>query len=218
MLRVMTTNLLNGEGDPAALAALLDELQPDIVGVQELSANQASVIERHFPYGITKPRDDNEGNGLMSTHEMEVEVLELPYRTALRASVDHEGRTIDVISMHLANPIDGWRGKLPERRRQLGALEPILAEPGLRIVIGDMNSTPAWPAYRRIRRHLDDPIAELAARRGHRPGNTWGYRPGWKARLRIDHVLTRGLEATAVEVREVRGSDHRAVVADLTFV
>lgn len=215
MLRVMTTNLLNGEGDPDALGALLDEFKPDIVGVQELSANQSTVLESFYPHGVARPRDDNEGNALLAARPIDVEVLTLAYRTALRGTVDDEGVAVDVISMHLANPIDGWRGKLPERRRQLAGLEPILAEPGPRIVMGDMNSTPAWPAYRRLRAHLDDPIADLAAAEDRRPRRTWGYRPGWPAMLRIDHVLTRGFRARGVEVRKLVGSDHRAVIVDL---
>jgi endonuclease/exonuclease/phosphatase family metal-dependent hydrolase len=211
----MTTNLLNGEGEPNALAALLDEFKPDVVGAQELSSNQAAVLEDFYSHGVARPRDDNEGNALMANVPIQVQVLTLAYRTALRGIIEHEGVDIEVISMHLANPVDGWRGKLPERRRQLADLHPILSRPGHRIVIGDMNSTPAWPAYRRLRDHLDDPIADLAAAENRKPQPTWGWRPGWPAMLRIDHILTQGFRAEAVAVRPIAGSDHRAVIADL---
>jgi len=35
--------------------------------------------------------------------------------------------------------------------------------------------------------------------------------------LRIDHVLVRGLVATQTRVLHLRGSDHSALVADLTL-
>lgn len=215
MLRVMTANLLNGEGRPEALARLLDEYQPDIFGAQELSTNQATVIEQHFGFGVAKPSDENDGNALMASRPIEVEVLPLRFRSGLRADIVFEGESIDVISIHIANPVDTWRGRFPERRSQVNTLEPLLAPAGPRIIIGDLNSTPSWPAYRRLLRHLDDPIADFAELRGTKAAKTWAYRPGYKPRLRIDHVLTIGFRATEVWVREIEGSDHYAVIADL---
>ncbi len=218
MLRVMTANLLNGRGRPDALARLLNEYQPTVFGAQELSTNQVSVIEQHFGFGVAKPSADNDGNALMATSPIQVEVLALRHRSALRAEIVLDGTPIEIISIHLANPIDGWRGKFPERRSQLDTLEPILKRSGPRIVIGDMNSTPSWPAYRRLCRHLEDPVADLAELQGTKPAKTWGYRPGFKPRLRIDHVLTVGFRATGTWVREIEGSDHHAVIADLELI
>lgn len=215
MLRVMTANLLNGEGRPDALARLLDEYQPDIFGAQELSANQATVIEQRFGFGVAKPSDQNDGNALMATGPIEVEILPLRFRSALRARIVFEDESVEIMAIHLANPIDTLRGRLPERRSQVNTLEPLLERPGPRIVIGDMNSTPSWPAYRRLRRHLDDPIADFAKLRETKAAKTWAYRPGYKPRLRIDHVLTVGFRATAVWTREIQGSDHYALIADL---
>lgn len=214
----MTVNLLNGEGDPTVLASLLDRHRPDVLAAQELSANQAEVLERHFGHGIAKPRDDNEGMALMAQREIGVEVLPLPYRDGFVGHIEVDGAPVEVITIHLANPIDGPTGKFGERRRQLAAVTPRLALPGRRVLLGDMNSTPAWPAYWKLRRHMDDAIADWAGREGVMPQRTWAYRPSWRAMLRIDHVFTDGLIATDVAVRKVEGSDHRAVIADLELL
>lgn len=215
MLRVMTANLLNGAGSPDVLRDLLERYQPDVMGAQELSANQAEVMEHHFSYGVVKPRDDNEGNGLMSQLEMAPSILPLPYRDGLTGTIEYDGALIDVISMHLANPIDGRYGKLIDRRRQLNAIGPRLSVPGNRILMGDMNSTPAWPAYHRLGQFMDDTVAVWARRNSVAPQRTWAYKPHWRAMLRIDHVYARGLHATDVRVCKVDGSDHRALIVDL---
>jgi endonuclease/exonuclease/phosphatase family metal-dependent hydrolase len=215
MLRVMTANLLNGAGSPVVLRELLKRYQPDIMGAQELSTNQAEVVEHHFAYGVVKPRDDNEGNGLMSQHEIFPSVLPLPYRDGLSGTIDFEGKSVDVITMHLANPIDGRWGKFIERRLQLRAIGPRLTLPGRHILMGDMNSTPSWPAYHRIGGSMDYSVAAWATRNKAAPQRTWAYKPNWRTMLRIDHVFTAGLVATDVKVRKVDGSDHRALIVDL---
>ena len=215
MLRVMTVNLLNGAGSPATLERVLDEHRPHVLGAQELSANQSEVLERHFAYGVSKPRTDNEGSALMSQLEIAVSLLPLAHRDGLVGTVDVDGSEVEVITMHLANPIDGPFGTFGERRRQVAGVVPRLTGPGHRVLMGDLNSTPAWPAYRLLTRHVDDAVAIWAAGAGVKPRRTWGWRPGWPAMLRIDHVLTSGLEATRVAVERVDGSDHRALIVDL---
>jgi endonuclease/exonuclease/phosphatase family metal-dependent hydrolase len=215
MLRVMTANLLNGAGSPAMLEELLNRFQPDVMGAQELSVNQAEVMERHFSFGVVKPQDDNEGKGLMSQREMYPDLLPLPYRDALTATIDVDGASVDIVSLHIANPIDGRYGSLHHRRRQIKAIVPRLTVPGRRILMGDLNSTPAWPAYRRLRRHMDDSVADWSQSNSVRPQRTWAYRPNWLPMLRIDHVFTTGLAATVVNVLKIQGSDHRALIVDL---
>ena len=215
MLRVMTVNLLNGAGSPVQLARLLVEHQPDLLAAQELSPNQATVLENHFAHGVCKPRTDNAGTALMSQREMPVSVVPLPYRDALAGAIDVDGEAVEVIAVHLANPIDGPLGRLRERRRQVRAITPRLSRPGNRILIGDLNSTPLWPAYRRLVRHTDDTVSAWAKLHDVPAQRTWGWRPGWPAMLRIDHVLAAGLHATGAVARKVEGSDHRALIVDL---
>ena len=215
MFRVMTANLLNGCADPASLGDVLDELSPEVVAAQELGDNAAEVLAARFPYGRLEPADDHTGRGLVSLRPLDVSELPLPYRPGLRAVVDVDGYETELLAVHLANPIDPPRGRLRERRSQVAKLEEILAVSRPRILVGDLNSTPLWPAYRRLVRHLDDVVAGWATASGVRRPRTWGYRPWWPAVLPIDHVLALGFRAVDVTVRRIWGTDHRAVVVDL---
>ncbi len=214
-IRVMTVNLLNGRADPASFAALVDEVRPDVVAAQELGPNAAEVVTERFSFGIVDPGEDHMGRALVATRPFRVTDLELPYRPGLRGFLDVDGIETEILSVHLANPVAPPRGRLPERRRQIEALERWLRRRCPRILMGDLNSTPAWPAYRRLTAHLDDVVARWAQETGVRAPRTWGHRPWWPAVLRIDHVLATGFVAVGVDVRRVRGTDHRAVVVDL---
>ena len=81
--------------------------------------------------------------------------------------------------------------------------------------MGDFNSTPLWPAYRRIRSHLTDAAVAVAERRGRRVGRTWGPWASAPRLLRIDHGFVSGLEVEEFRVVEVFGSDHSAIVMDV---
>jgi endonuclease/exonuclease/phosphatase family metal-dependent hydrolase len=211
-MRVMTVNLLNGEAAPDSLARVLEATDPDIMLAQELAPNAGAIIERHFSHGVVKPVLDYRGKALVSKAPISVDEVDFPFRSILRGETE-DG--LEVFNVHLANPIDGWRGRIPERRHQVHALEQMVTSRRRRVVAGDFNSSPAWPAYKRLCRILDDTVADWAARTGEAAGRTWGWRPGWPTMLRIDHVFANGYRATRVDVLDVRGTDHKAVVVDL---
>jgi endonuclease/exonuclease/phosphatase family metal-dependent hydrolase len=103
------------------------------------------------------------------------------------------------------------------RRGQVDGLAAYLssAEPRPRVLVGDLNSTPRWPAYRRLAAELDDAALIAAARFGRAAAPTWGPYPGSPRLLRIDHVLVDAFEVLDFRVVPIAGSDHSAVVADL---
>jgi endonuclease/exonuclease/phosphatase (EEP) superfamily protein YafD len=88
---------------------------------------------------------------------------------------------------------------------------------GARVLLGDLNATPLWPAYRRIAERLTV-VAHLHARQtGNRPAPTWGPWHGAPRVLRIDHVFASGGRVLDLRTLAVRGSDHSAVVVDFEF-
>jgi endonuclease/exonuclease/phosphatase family metal-dependent hydrolase len=146
--------------------------------------------------------------------------LHLPYRSAFVAEVLRPAseEPIEIINLHLAAPhVHPVVQRLRDRRGQLDlVLSHLDGMPRLRRVLaGDLNATPLWPAYRRLKARFDDAAVEASRRIGRRPGATWGPWPGSVRLLRIDHVLVRGLAATGTRVLPLRGSDHSALVADL---
>lgn len=83
------------------------------------------------------------------------------------------------------------------------------------LLIGDFNSTPIWPVYRRLARHMSDAAVVVAQRRGRPLQSTWGPWSGSPRLLRIDHGFVRGLEIEEFQVVHIPGSDHSAVVLDI---
>jgi endonuclease/exonuclease/phosphatase family metal-dependent hydrolase len=219
--RLLTANLLNGGADPAAFARLVRTLGADVVAVQELTAAQADALAAVLPFGRLEPAPDHTGMGIALRWPGTVSRIVLPRRAAYAAecTVDGAGgEALEILNVHVLAPHmqPAWR-TLADRRRQIGALEAYLeaAPRRHRAVVGDLNSTPAWPLYRRLARRFRDAAVEAARQNGHRPGRTWGPWPGAPRLFRIDHVLVTGLAVHEARVVAVPGSDHSAVVVDL---
>jgi vancomycin resistance protein VanJ len=219
-LRILSANLANGRADPEAFAALVEALAPDVVAVQEVHPAQADALARVMPFGKLDPAYDHKGMGIALREPGTVRPLALPYRGAFVAELPGPDgdEPIEVVNLHLAAPhvppmLARFRDRRGQVREMLGYLD---ATPRRwRVLTGDLNATPAWPAYRRLRSRFDDAAIEAARRVGRRPARTWGPWPGSARLLRIDHVLVRGLVARETWVLPVDGSDHSALVADL---
>lgn len=210
MFRVLTANLYNGRADPAGLARVLEELRPDFMAAQELAPDAAEVIADRFPHGMVAPAEDHTGMALVGHDPLPVRRQPLPHRDALVAENE-----MTIWCVHLANPVDmppPWTA----RRRQVEELVARVEESrGPTLLLGDLNSTPVWPAYRRLTRHLQDGVAEWARAAGRRPARTWGYRPWLPAFLRIDHALMRDLKVDGSFTVRIPGCDHRGLVVDV---
>ena len=123
---------------------------------------------------------------------------------------------VEIVNVHLAAPHtrvpQSWR----DRRGQEEALEAYLAaSEGRRALVGDLNATPLWPAYRRLAATLDDAAVIAAGRRGRAPGRTWGPHPRAPRLLRIDNVLLDALDVLDFRLLPLARSDHSVVVVDL---
>jgi vancomycin resistance protein VanJ len=220
-LRILSANLANGLADGDAFADLVEAVEPDVVLVQELTPTQADALAQVLAFGKLEPARDHKGMGIALREPGSVRPLTLPYRSAFVAEVPRAGdeEPIEVVNLHLAAPhVHPVVQRLRDRRGQLHmVLAHLDGTPRRRRVLGgDLNATPLWPAYRRLRTRFDDAAVEAARRIGRRPGRTWGPWPGSVRLLRIDHVLVRGLIASHTRVLPLRGSDHSALVADLT--
>ncbi len=221
--RLLTANLANGGADPAAFARLVEETGADVVAVQELTPAQAEALATVLPFGTLAPASDYKGMGVALRRPGAVRRLPFPRRGAWVAELPVDGATgltVEVLNVRLMAPHlqPVWR-TLACRRAQITALEAYVnANPRAhRALVGDLNSTPLWPLYRRLARRLRDAAVEAARRNGHRPARTWGPWPGAPRLFRIDHVLVTGLVAEGARVVPLRGSDHSAVVVDLAL-
>jgi endonuclease/exonuclease/phosphatase (EEP) superfamily protein YafD len=224
-LRVVTANLRHGLAEPTAFAELVTALAPDVVAVQELGAAQAEALGRTLPFGLLEPAPlkTGTGMGLLLRRAGRIDRLPLPWVDGLVADVvageGGEDERIEVLNVHVTAPQvqPPWR-TFARRRAQLHGIRRHLelSPRRRRLVVGDLNATPGWPLYRHLTGWLTDAAVEAARGNGHRPQATWGPWPFSPRLLRIDHVLIRGLDVLRVQVVPIRGSDHSAVVADLS--
>ncbi len=193
-LRILTMNLYNGAADAASLAAALEELRPDVVAVQELARNGADVLSAWSVTGMLDPRDDTRGTGIAASVPGEFRRLPFPNRDPIIGRFDGSVwglPTIELVNVHITNPIaTPLRNSRRLRQQEAAALETLLAEHDdgtVRVMVGDFNSSPAWPLYRRVARLAVDGALQAGT-----AARTWGYYPGSPRMLRIDHVFLQG--------------------------
>jgi len=218
-LRVLSANLANGKAHAEAFADLIEAVEPDVVTVQELAPVQAEALARVLPFGKLEPRLDHSGMGIALRAPGSVRALPLPYRSAFVADVPGpDEESIEVLNIHLAAPhVPPITQRVRDRSGQIRDIVAYVdAMPRRwRVLAGDLNASPVWPAYRRLRGRFADAAVEAARRDGRRPGRTWGPWAGSVRLFRIDHVLVQGLLAVDSRVLPLRGSDHSALIADL---
>lgn len=222
-LRVLSANLWNGRADADGFAALVERLQVDVVAVQELAPPQADALGRRLPHGLLEPADDYNGMGIAARVPLAVRRLALPNRDARVAELHLRGAdgaaiAVELVNIHVEAPHSTPTWRTVERRRgQWRGLERHLrANPHRpRMVVGDFNSTPLWPFYRRMAGHLRDAALIHAARTGGRAERTWGPWHGAPRLLRIDHAFVHHLEVLNFQVVTVPEGDHSAVVVEI---
>lgn len=224
--RVLTANLWRGRGaHPTAFARLVEDLEVDVVAVQELGRPQAAALAAVLPFGRLDPGRENGEMGIARRSPGPVSRIPLAYRSAYATELSLTGTdggsaAVEIISVHIVGPhLQPTWWALATRRSQLRGLEAHLAATPdrPRVIVGDFNSTPLWPLYRRLVRRFRDAACEAAAGNGGRPARTWGPWPGSPRLLRIDHALVSGLAVHAARVVPVPGSDHSALVVDLAL-
>jgi endonuclease/exonuclease/phosphatase (EEP) superfamily protein YafD len=214
-LRVMTVNVLYGWADPDQVVELVDDQDVDVLGVQELTpefheALLDAGLDDRLPHRVVDARPGPSGTGLYSRHP----VARTDHDVAGRhenptASVSVPGaRPVEVTVVHPVPPVgaDGradWRATFRTLPRPDGRT--------VRLLLGDFNATLDQPTMRDL---VGDGYVDAADAEGRAWVATWRSR--FPLALAIDHVLVdRDVAVERVAVRDVDGSDHRALVAAL---
>ncbi len=220
----------DGRRDPERIARVIDELRPDVVGLQEVGGelspggpqDAAEVLARltgmHSAFGPTRSFHGHPyGNGILSRHPIDATRtydLSVPGREprgCLRADVEIAGLRVHFFAAHLGLH---WR----ERRRQVAALlsADILRDAALAhplVLVGDFNSLSNRSAVPRwLRRQLVDCA--------HASGDEAPTFPSRFPLLRLDRVF---VDSAFTVVRSTvvrdpvarRASDHLPIVVDL---
>jgi endonuclease/exonuclease/phosphatase (EEP) superfamily protein YafD len=216
-LRILSANLLIDRADPEDLRRAITEVEPDVVATQELGIRNAAVLADTHVHGLLDPREDYMGLGIVATSPVEVERLELAGRSGWVAHLDPANwpqldAPLDVLNIHLLNPVEWpWPGTRAARRRQIAQVGEYLAgRDTARVIVGDMNSTPAWPEYRMLAELGVDAADAAGTARRTWSHYTWG--PRW---FRIDHAFVTGVTPLGTRTVKIRGSDHLGLVVDI---
>ena len=225
LLRVLSANLWNGRADAQAFADLVVALAADVVAVQEVTPDQAEALASALPYGEIEPSWDHNGMGIAlrrpATHS-KIELHRRPARVAMLSPDDWPQleRPVEIVNLHISAPhlLFPYVG-LAARRIQMRDFDAHFAgiDDAARVLVGDLNSTPMWPAYKRVASQFTDVAVAVAQLRGRSVEPTWGPWAGSPRVLRIDHGFIHGLRAEEFQVVEIVGSDHSAIVMDLTL-
>lgn len=214
-LRFVSANLLLGEADPVAVAALARE-HADVLAVQELTAELSAALSpalaREFPYSALRPRERAAGVGLWSRYPITASGSDESFTRGLiyaRVQVPETTFETTVISTHMPPP----RSAFDEWRNDIARLGPVLHEfpPGGPVVVGgDLNATPDVREFRQL---LQDGYRDGAAQSGAGLTRTHPNHTIIPPLLAVDHIMTRDATVTSLRTIEVAGSDHLALAA-----
>jgi len=214
VLRVMLLNVNTSQGDPRLVKEAIQEANPDILVLEEISArwmDDLAWLKHSHPYSITQPREDNFGIGLFCKQplaEGEIAYIGSARVPSILATLRASGSLLRVIATHPTPPTSRdysrWRDK------QLDQLPTFIGRPGPTILVGDLNVTPWNSHFRRLLQRSG--LMDSSRGRGFHP--TWPNDNPF-LRIPIDHIL-HSPDVTVVGRRVGRdvASDHYPVVVD----
>ncbi len=200
-VRVYTKNLWYANDKATAVVADIDEVNPDIVFLQEVSDTNNAIMQAmktSLPHQSLCPWQGWNGIAILSRWPLAQDAPRCsPERSLMAVKVQRPGGSFWAVGVHLQQP---WPDvQWAHLERALPVLEGI---EGGAIVAGDFNTVP-WSAAARK-------VGQLT---GTRP--IWLGKPTfhlWGVGLPLDQVWATGGRAS---IRPHIGSDHRGVVADV---
>ncbi|MFD4644234.1 endonuclease/exonuclease/phosphatase family protein [Lentzea sp. NPDC058436] len=214
-VRLMTSNLLVGIADAEAIVREVRARRVDVLAMQELTPEMVSDLDRAglkqvLPNRVFLDEPGGSGSGIASKFPLSRRDL-TPPGTLQQAGalVDLPGQDIEVVSVHPLPPVvtDG-----PEAwQRELAGLPAPDSTGAIRVLAGDFNATLDHVGLTRL---LNKGYVDAADQVGKGLIHTWPSNSGfWPPPVTIDHVLVDSkIVVDTVDVFDVPGSDHRAVV------
>jgi endonuclease/exonuclease/phosphatase (EEP) superfamily protein YafD len=233
-LTVMSFNMFGFNQHPEAVVAAIRASQADVIGIQELSASAAELIQRDlaqiYPYQALDPQPSVLGMGTISRYPLDWLDESLPGHWVGEPQIlriDVHGRPVTLVNAHAIPLFAGpdFDQAMREREAQAHTIARFAADnPGALIVTGDFNTTDLSYAYQVITGALADSWREAGWGFGATfPGGniSIGGRdfstPAWVTR--IDYVFhSRDMIALSSRIGPWDGySDHRPVIATLAL-
>jgi vancomycin resistance protein VanJ len=232
-LTVATYNMLSGESDPARVIQVIDDLNADVIGLEELGPTQAALITQQlaeeYPYRRLYTSLRSHGVGLLSRYPILEERIFSASRfdrnvRQVRIVLDVGGTPVTVYVSHPHSPGDIFPPTAydtSERDTDLAVLrEQIENETNPTLVVCDCNMTDQSDAYRLMDKLLTDSFREAGWGFGFTfPApheSTFSFLP---TMIRIDYVW-HSAHFTAYDAYpwdDSGTSDHLPMVAELVL-
>lgn len=214
-VRLMTANLLTGIADAEFIVQEVRKRDIDVLALQELTPQMVGDLDRAglrqvLPNRVFLDEPGGSGSGLASRFPLSRRNL-TPPSTLQQAGalVDLPGKDIEVVSVHPLPPVvdagpEAWQ-------RELAGLPAPDSTGSIRVLAGDFNATLDHVGLTRL---LNKGYVDAADQVGKGLIHTWPSASGfWPPPVTIDHVLVDSkILVDTVDVFDVPGSDHRAVV------
>ncbi len=221
-VRVMTANLREGHADPDALVNLVRGQRVDVLAIEEVTFQEldrltSAGLPQLLPYSTANPTPGGpSGTALFSRYPLtDIGRRPLPYYfVESLATVRVPGaEPVEVNVIHYCAPVDpGQTGCWNAGVQSIPRATP---QGTVRLLLGDFNMTLDYPQLRSV---IASGYRDAADEVGAGVTPTWPYLGPPLPKLTIDHVLAdRRIGVTSVSVHPIENSDHRAVVAELTF-
>jgi endonuclease/exonuclease/phosphatase (EEP) superfamily protein YafD len=217
-LKVLSANILSSNTEHQRLFDLLDAEAPDVVLLQEVSAEWLVALDplrQNYPYSYAEAREGNFGIALFSrvpfTSVSHIDSRPLGCPTII-ATMDVDGAVLHLVGTHPMIPLG--KQQYSGRNEQLASIAELFeGRDDSRILIGDLN-TSMWDIHYRS-------LEEKTGLRNARTG--FGIVPTWPtfmpfAMIPIDHVLISD-DVSVVEMRAGPriGSDHLPLIVTITL-
>lgn len=242
MVRVMTFNINYGTRGAKGIAAVVRRERPDVLCLQEtnhlrgqpdpIPQIQKSLPGWHMARGVEVTTFSRFPLVAYRLHPMPRPTK----RELLETTLNVQGRRLRVFNIHLStSPLAKarqplrfsmlrWGGSAAMRAAQISILERAIetgksgqnrrapkAEPRPFVILGDFNNPPRGRLYRRMKRNWKDAFSAAGCGLGF---TFLSHAP----LMRIDYVWAGpDVGVTSCHVPNVRASDHRPVVADLSL-
>ncbi len=215
--RVMNLNVHTPNTSSTDVLQMVLRESPDVVCIQEIDSRWKTDLQplaQKYPYSFLLPRQDNFGIGiysrvpLITPQIVTFDELELP---AIEAGLQLNSGVVQLLVVHAIPPSS--RFLFRSRNEYLINLKRYVDRLGTfpLIIAGDLNVSVFSPYYADLISGTN--LSEC--RRG------FGLLPTWPAQffpllIPIDHIFVRGLGVQRCSTVTVPGSDHHAIVGDLS--
>ena len=217
VFRAMLLNVNTRIGDAELVKQVIQEFDPDIVVLEEISArwiHDLQWLSTSHPHSCVQPREDNFGIGLFSKFPLaESEIVyigdaEVP---TIIAKVDTRRATLGVIATHPLPP--GGADYSRWRDNQLDSMPDYVPSSLPLLLLGDLNVTPWNHHFKKLLKRTG--LKDSSQGRGIQP--TWpSYNP--LLLIPIDHCLhSSEIAVVNKEIGPNVGSDHYPVIVDFVI-